>query len=142
MALVSAEDFFKYRESGKRRALSDDLVFSFNKSGNKSTRGFNLVFGISKALAKKAKFIEGDKVTFLFDCEARVGLLKRKNDGRWVLTSGGKSGGSRLYFKILWQPGMPSAKKSVGCVWEVTEEGIEFIFPDEVSFTQNLRAGE
>lgn len=139
MAYVSVRELLKKSDKGERVHSNEDVCISVNKCGAPDKDVWALVVSISTSIAKKARFMLGDKVELLFDPEKRIGLLKRTNDGGWSLTSGGKDIKSRMYFKIQFVVGMPSVKQNTGCPSEVTPEGIEFIFPDEVSFTENLR---
>lgn len=142
MGFISADEFFKSQRSKCGNAVnrhSEDITFATNRTGYKDkTNTYSMAIGISQSIAKLARIIPGDRVDILFDPEQRIGLIKRVNSGGWKL-SGNPKGNSRLYFRVPWHQGMPSAKSTVGCLSEIVADGIQFIFPDEISFTQNLR---
>jgi len=139
MAFVSAIEFLKQGENADRVRSFEDVCISINRTGDRNQDKWSLVVALSTAIAKKAKFMRGDKVNFLWDAEKKVGLICRVTDGGWALTSGGKRVKGKYYFKMYFKEGMPNVAHLTGCPSEVTSEGIEFIFPDDVSFTGNKR---
>jgi len=118
---------------------SDQILFATDKR-SKGDKGslFCMRIGIPVKTAKKARFVAGDKVEVLFDVADRVGLVRRVSSGGYTLCKHHEN--SRLTVKATYYPGMPTVSDSVGCLSDVTDDGIVFMLPDSVSFEKNLRA--
>lgn len=125
--------------TGRNMYRDDDLVFSTDKSCGAGGLRYSMRVSIRSVFAKKARIIRGDLVDILFDEGAKAGLIKRVNSGGWKLTAS-KDNSQWLSVRITYKPGMPSAASAVSCLCEITDEGLVFTLPDEVSFTENLKA--
>lgn len=127
------------RRGGGSRVGDDDISFATDLASRKSGEPcYSMRIGIPTHVAKKARLIEGDRIRILFDETAGLGLIKRINGDGWKLTPTHKGG--RLVVKVTLRPGMPTVAESCGCPCEITDEGIVFVLPQDVSFIENLRA--
>jgi hypothetical protein len=127
--------------TGKGFMLPEDVTFSTNASERKPGHViYSMRLAISAAIAKKARLVLGDKIAVFFDRKNMAGILVRTNSGTLKLT--GKPGKGRLEVKTTWRPGdnIPTVATTIGCLSEVTDDGIIFMLPDCVSFDRNLRA--
>jgi hypothetical protein len=140
MAFKSLTECFTSERGGGRHGSysPEDIVIATDRAGFKAERRYSLRIAIGHSVAKKARLIKGDRVDILFDRGARAGLLRRVTNGGWKLTSGSIK--DKLFVKVQLKPGMPTIASPAGCPCEVTDDGIIFTLPDEVSFDRNMRA--
>ncbi len=133
-----------------RRTSSADVQCSTDKGGSvldatkRSIPYYAFRISISQEIAKKARILNGDSVTVLFDRDTTParGLLCRVTSGGWKLSDGGgrnTSKKARLSVKMTYVKGIPSFKHTAGCESVVTDEGILFDLPSDCSFDENLR---
>lgn len=141
----SSRKFGNYRRGGRHRDANSKFVVIGTGTGGKDKKGVlrkAFVIRLSKALAKEARILHGDRVDFLFDPEAKVGLLKRINKGGFAASATGKRADTInpgeyycVTIKATYFPGMPLLDGYRECETAVvTDEGILFDLPPEVTF--------
>lgn len=132
MTFISLTKLANIQPGLGRPKLDCDVSFHTHITGrNKKKATFAMVIRLSKSIAKQARLIHGDKIDIAFDVENRMGLIRRVTASQWALSN------NRIQITI--REGMPTTAERVACPAEVTPEGIQFILPDCVSFTKNMR---
>ena len=137
MEFVSANSFFsKSSNLGGRAPVGDKVVFSILKNNKKpKDKAFTLCIRLPQTVAKKARFMAGDRIDVLFHVTSRLVLVKRVRDGRWSFYGDGKS----LTTSLSYRSGMPSVSQATPCEYTITDEGLVFELPETASFERNLR---
>lgn len=138
MGFLSAESF-RGRSGRYRLSRNDSVIFSENMSSKTKdgTQRTCIRLRIGPSIIKEAGWQAGDRMDLLFDPCDRIGLLRAVESGGYALFKGSDS----VYVtQATWYPGMPSIKTAGECGdVRVTSDGLMFVFPDETSFTENVR---
>lgn len=139
MAFISTASFRK--NGGSNGTAGRDTVSFSHDLGGKGKGGkqrTSVRVRIGEQFIKEARWQHGDRIEFLFDPDDGVGLLRRVKSGGYSLSRYNR--GASYCIQATWYPGMPSVPRAAECdgVY-VTDEGLMFRFPDETSFTENVR---
>ena len=128
---------------GRYRATSDIVIATDKGIKNSGKEGWCLRISISSDIAKKARFLAGDRIEFFIDRDSSpaCGLLKRTTEKGMRLYKNGESAGARFIYKATYIDGVgiPSFAQATDVKAEVVDDGIMFDIPATCSFDKNLR---
>jgi hypothetical protein len=137
---ISGFEFESAKPQGRggKQKIDADVALMTKASTSTKRPVFTVRVTISNKLAKEARLRYGDRVDLLFDRKNMAGAILRSDDGQYALT--GSMANGRLEVKTTWRDGdnIPTTADIAKCCGEATSQGIVFMLPDTVSFTDNL----